>query len=128
SRTRLFLVASALGFAASAHAADIYDPPPIVMPPAPPQYVEAPAVSGGGWYLRGDINYHWSNIRGIEYITYGTPPGTNDFDTADLKGALSLGGGIGYQISRHLRTDLTADYWFKSDFRGSTSGFCFGPP
>src|SRR5690606_23219142 len=35
--------------------------------------------------------------------------------------------GVGYQINRHLRTDLTADYLFKSDFTGSTSGTCGTP-
>src|SRR6185503_1602699 len=36
--------------------------------------------------------------------------------------AFSLGGGIGYQITNYLRTDLTVDYWFDSDFNGSTTG------
>ncbi|TIU62383.1 MAG: porin family protein, partial [Mesorhizobium sp.] len=75
----------------------------------------------GGWYIRGDIDYHWSNLDSIDYITYGPPPGTNDFDFGDLKGGFSLGAGVGYKINDYLRTDLTADYWFKSDFNGQTS-------
>lgn len=105
-----------------AFAADIYEP----VPEAPAQVVYE-EVSTGGWYLRGDIDYHWSKFRGADYITYGVGPGpaplpgTNSFDFGDLKGAMSLGAGVGYQINNHLRTDLTADYWFKSDFRGQTS-------
>lgn len=109
-------------------AADLYEPPVVQAPPA--EYRE---VSYGGWYIRGDIDYHLTEFLGGDYITYGcpaacTPPGTNSFASGSFKGALSLGGGIGYQINRYLRTDLTADYFFKSGFRGSTNGTCGAPP
>lgn len=131
--TMRLLAAAAFVAPATAFAADIYQPP--IADPAPPPVVYE-EVSTGGWYLRGDLNYHWSKLRGTEYITYGCPapcaptpdPGSDDFDTTDLDGAFSLGGGIGYQINRYLRTDLTADYWFKSDFRGTSSGICGGVP
>lgn len=109
-----------------AFAADMYEPVP---EPLPPQVVYQ-EVSTGGWYLRGDIDYHWSKFRGGDYITYGVcdtgcgpvpVPGSNSFDFGKLKGAMSLGAGVGYQVNNHFRTDLTADYWFKSDFRGQTS-------
>ncbi|WP_159586161.1 outer membrane protein [Chelativorans xinjiangense] len=119
------VAAAAFAFATGAYAADIYEPPVVEMPPPP--FVEK-EVAAGGWYLRGDINYHWSKLRGTEYITYGPPPGTDDFDNTDLDGAMSLGAGVGYQMTRYLRTDFTADYWFKSDFRGTTSGECGDPP
>ncbi|WP_292898224.1 outer membrane protein [Nitratireductor sp.] len=122
----LLLIAPTAGYAA-----DLYEPPIIEAPePLPPVIQPDPAPSFGGWYIRGDIDYHWSKLRGTEYITYGVDPSTGlrgstaSFDTTDLKGAMSLGAGIGYQINRYLRTDLTADYWFKSDFTGSTSGTC----
>src|SRR5690606_10112254 len=54
-------------------------------------------------------------------------PDTDDFDSTDLKGALSIGGGVGYQITRYLRTDFTADYWFDADFRGTTTGVSCTP-
>ena len=41
----------------SATAADLYEPPVYETPP--PVY-ETPAVEYGGWYIRGDIDYHWS--------------------------------------------------------------------
>lgn len=122
------LATAAVLFSGTAFAADFYEPPVIEAPP--PQIIEK-EVSHGGWYIRGDVDYHWSKLRGTEYITYGccTPdPGSDSFDTTDLKGAMSLGAGVGYKMSKYFRADLTADYWFKSDFRGSTSGTCGGVP
>ena len=113
----------------SANAADLIEPPVVEAPP-----VYEPAPDYGGWYIRGDLDYHWSSLRGSEYITYGVDgfgnpaPGSSSFDTADLDGSFSLGAGVGYQITRYLRTDLTADYWFSADFNGSTSGVCGGAP
>ncbi|MCT8997946.1 outer membrane protein [Chelativorans intermedius] len=122
-----FVAAAAFAVATSAHAADLYEPPAVT----PPTVIEKP-VATGGWYLRGDLNYHWSKLRGSEYITYGccgvVDPGSDDFDTTDLDGAFSLGAGVGYQMSPYLRADFTADYWFDSDFRGTTSGTCGGVP
>jgi opacity protein-like surface antigen len=124
-----FLAASIMpGFTA-----DLYEPPVVDIPP-PPVY----EVQYGGWYIRGDIDYHASKFRGGEYITYGcppaecdpeVPPGMDDFDRGTFRNALSLGGGIGYRSSKYLRTDFTADYWFKSKFTGRTSGAdCGGDP
>ncbi len=113
------------GMAGPAFAADFAEPP-IVEAPPPPVYEE---VDYGGWYIRGDIDYHWSNFGGADYITYGNvvpAPGKGSFDTGDLKGAFSMGAGVGYQVNQYFRTDLTLDYWFKSDFTGSTSGVCGG--
>jgi len=129
-KLNLFVVASLLLGTSGALAADI--PVQYSAVDVPPQAFAQSSVqdsysTAGGWYLRGDLNHHWSQVRGIEYITYGAgevAPGTNQFTWTDLSGAWSLGAGVGYQINRHLRTDLTADYWFKSDFRGSTSGTC----
>lgn len=111
-----------------------------VMPAFAADYVEPvveapvyePAPAYGGWYIRGDIDYHWSDFRGADYVTYGVTccgaplPGVGTFDSGDLDGGFSLGAGVGYQITDYLRTDLTADYWFDSDFNGSTTGFCGG--
>jgi opacity protein-like surface antigen len=118
-------LALALGLVSPVLAADIYEPPVIEYQPP------APIYEAGGWYIRGDIDYHSPKLRGTEYITYGCcdpEPGTNTFDSTSLKGALSLGAGVGYQVNRYFRTDLTGDYWFKSKFRGSTSGSCGGNP
>ncbi len=97
-------------------AADMPESAPVVEQPAAPNY--------GGWYIRGDVDYHKSDFRGADYITYGNPtplPGTGSFDYGDLKGSFSLGGGVGYQVTNHFRVDVTGDYWFKSKFNGGTS-------
>jgi opacity protein-like surface antigen len=124
---RAAIAALAAGVALPAFAADM--PEPIVEPaPAAPIAYDEPDV--GGWYIRGDVDYHWSDLDGADYITYGPngEGGVGTFDTTDLKGAMSLGAGVGYQIDDHFRVDLTGDYWFDADFRGSTSGVCGGAP
>ncbi|RUT98803.1 porin family protein [Mesorhizobium sp. USDA-HM6] len=113
------------GLAGPALAADLAEPPPVEE--APPPVVEAQPVDVGGWYIRGDIDYHWSRFRGADYITYGAAPQTQgSFASGKLKGAFSAGAGVGYQVNQYFRTDLTADWMGKSNFRGSTVGFCGG--
>ncbi|MER8960006.1 outer membrane protein [Mesorhizobium sp. M0701] len=119
---RMALLAALFAGAGPAFAADFVEPPVVEEAPPPIAY-EQPA-DFGGWYIRGDIDYHWSKFRGADYITYGPPPGTGTFDSGKLKSAFSAGAGVGYQIDRHFRTDLTADWMSKSTFRGSTSGIC----
>lgn len=115
---RLTLVAALVcGSMSAANAADIYEPPVVEAPP-----VYQP-VDFGGWYIRGDLGYRWSDFRGADYITYGYYPGTGTLD-GDLDGGWSIGGGVGYQINRYLRTDVTLDYWGGTDFTGETSGWC----
>ncbi len=111
--------------AGAAYAADMSYPP---VEPAPPPVVYQQDEAYGGWYIRGDVDYHWSDFRGANYTLYNAPGSSNDFDFGDLRGAPSLGLGVGYQITRNLRTDVTGDYWFKSDFTGQTSGFCGNDP
>ncbi|WP_442581166.1 outer membrane protein [Mesorhizobium sp. ASY16-5R] len=97
-----------------------YVEPPVIEAPAEQVVYDAPNV--GGWYIRGDIDYHWMDFRDADYITGS--PGNNGTLDGDLKGAMSLGAGIGYQVNDYFRVDLTGDYFFESDFDGSTSGFC----
>ena len=105
--------------------ADIYEPP--VVEYDPPAVVEYGDESYGGWYIRGDIAYRHSKFRGAEYTLYNPPFVSNDFDFGKLKGSYSIGGGVGYKITSHLRTDVTIDWMGKSKFRGQTSGFCNTP-
>ena len=123
--TRKVLIAGLLAVVAGpAMAADMVEPQVVEQEPAPAY--EAPSY--GGWYIRGDVDYHWSKTRGIQYTTYGAPGGYSEFDSYKLRAAPSLGLGIGYQIDNHFRVDLTGDYWFKANFRGSTSGTCGALP
>lgn len=103
--------------ATSAFAADLYQPE---APQAPP---EVSVASSNGWYLRGDVGYAFEKLRGANYFQ-GSNSSMADFSSAKIKNNATIGGGIGYQINDYLRTDVTADYLFKSDFRGSTKGDC----
>ena len=109
-------------FGTPALAADYVEPPVVEAPPVQQIAYEEPSY--GGWYIRGDIDYHGLRFKGADYILYGAPGVNGSFDSGKLKGAFSLGGGVGYQVNKYFRTDITGDYLFKSSFRGSTSGFC----
>lgn len=104
----------------AARAADIIEQPMVIEQPAPVMI-----ESSGGWYIRGDVDYHRAKMRGSIYAVSG---GTSEFTTTEIDDSWSLGGGIGYNVSKHFRVDLTADYWMKANFRGSTTGTCGAPP
>lgn len=109
----------------SATAADLYQAEPA------PAYVEAPEVQitqASGWYLRGDVGYSFNKLRGAHYYQGGPGGYLADFETAKIKDSYLVGAGVGYQFNNYFRSDLTFDYMGKSDFRGSTSGFCGGGP
>lgn len=116
---RTALAALLAGVASQALAADLVEP---VVEPAPVVAAE-PVVADdlGGWYIRGDVGYNWSKTGDIDYINYGDP-GHYGHLRGDLDGAFSLGGGVGYQATDHFRVDLTADHWFKRDFKGTSAG------
>ncbi|PYB73155.1 MULTISPECIES: outer membrane protein [Rhizobium] len=115
----IFAVAAAALLASSvAHAADLYQPEP------QPAYVDAPEVTvaeASGWYLRGDLGYNFNKLRGAEFFQ-GSNDTVGEFNTASIKDSFTVGAGVGYQVNSYLRTDLTFDYMFKSDFNGSTTG------
>ncbi|WP_119256733.1 outer membrane protein [Shinella zoogloeoides] len=102
----------------SGYAADLYEP----------QVIEAPVqetaiVETSGWYLRGDAGWSYNKMRGAHYFQ-GSNDTDADFDYTRLKSGFVIGGGVGYQINDHFRTDVTLDYMFKSNFRGGTTGLC----
>lgn len=98
----------------AANAADLLVDPPVI---------EAPEVkSAGGWYLRGDITY---DTYEMDNPNFSVPGGTQvGFTSAEADEAFDIGFGVGYQFNEYLRADLTGEYVFSSDFRGSTSGVC----
>lgn len=115
------VVAAMLGSTAT-FAADFYEPPLEQPISEPVQIAEA-----SGWYLRGDVGYAFTNLRGAHFYQ-GPGRFVRDFDDADLDDTYSVGVGVGYQINNYLRTDVTLDYLGKTDFEGSTSGTCgLGP-
>jgi len=109
-----------LGMSA-AKAADIL--PPIVEAP----YIEAPVYEpvsvASGWYLRGDVGYSWNKLRGADFFQ-GSNATYVPFASASLRGAYTVGGGIGYKATEHLRFDATLDFTGRSRFTGSTTGSC----
>lgn len=113
------LAALFAGVAGQALAADLLEPP-VVEPPPAVDYAPAPAF--GGWYIRGDVDYHWTDWRDGDYVLYGERGGRGHFKEGDLDESWSLGAGVGYQINDYLRTDLTVDYFADADFRGKTEG------
>ncbi|RLQ88674.1 outer membrane protein [Notoacmeibacter ruber] len=111
----------------TAFAADIYVPEPeVLVEPAPVSYEPVPVADNafGGWYIRGDVIYGAHNEMGD--ITYRTSDGENDFSYTDLDESWGVGGAIGVNVHKHLRTEFGVDWYKKYDFRGSTTGFC-GP-
>jgi opacity protein-like surface antigen len=103
---------AALGCISSALGADM------LFPPAMREVGRSAIVEvGTGWYLRGDAGY-------VDYIA---PKDRRDaildqsFDTARLKKTWSAGGGFGYKFLNFFRADVTADYRFESEFRGTSS-------
>ncbi|MBK8456590.1 MAG: porin family protein [Phyllobacteriaceae bacterium] len=122
--SRVFAAGVALLVLTPAFAADMTEPP--MIEPAPPVVYEEPDM--GGWYIRGDLDYHLAGFRGADYITYGPPAGTNSFTTGALSNSWSIGGGVGYQATKHFRVDATLDYMLRSTFTGSTTGTCAGLP
>ncbi len=119
-KTSLLAAAAVLLVSTTAtYAADLYQPEPAPIMEAP----EVTVAEASGWYLRGDVGYSFNHLRGAEYYQ-GSNANLVDFEDAELKDAFSVGAGVGYQINNYLRTDLTFDYMFKSDFDGSTIGSC----
>lgn len=114
-------VAALSGSATFAQAADIIDPPVVELPePMAP----AEPVSSGGWYLRGDIGYAHNRIGTIDYFTSGGGLIGSGTLTGSVSSNYSGGVGIGYDTGNYLRTDLTVDYFSKSNFLGSSTGTC----
>ncbi|WP_411033390.1 outer membrane protein [Shinella sp. BYT-45] len=111
------VVAVLLTGSTSGYAADLYEPQVIEAP------VQETVIETGGWYLRGDAGWSYNKLRGAHYFQ-GSNSLVRDFDTARLKSGFTIGGGVGYQINDHFRTDVTLDYMFKSKFNGSTTGGC----
>lgn len=81
-----------------------------------PIFVEEPELPqvqiGGGWYLRGDIGYKVYRDPKVSFASV-------DFKNEELDPTGVVGVGIGYRVNDYLRTDLTLDYEWNSDFRGT---------
>ena len=109
------LLVAGLAAPQMANAADLLIDPPIIEAP------EVVTQQSGGWYLRGDITYDIHSMDNPMYSAGGTEL---TFATAETSEAFDIGLGVGYQINENFRVDLTGEYLFSSDFRGTTVGTC----
>lgn len=118
---KMMFGAIALLAAHGAFAADLIPPSePVPLTPSEPIQV----TEASGWYLRGDVGYSVNKLKGAWFHQGGWSSDETDFTTGSLRNGFTIGGGVGYQVSSYLRADVTLDYLFKGDFRGSTTGSC----
>ena len=101
---------------------------PQAFPPPMPQYVQAPAVSGG-WYLRGDVGVGAQNFNDFPHFQTNAAfvwPASWRIDQKDMKSATFIAFGVGYAWNNWLRFDATAEYRSKVPFKvlGSYAEFC----
>ncbi|WOH67446.1 outer membrane protein [Bradyrhizobium sp. BWA-3-5] len=92
----------------------------------PPAYAPPPVVEDfGGWYLRGDIGFSNQSVKRLNNALDSTLLTQNqqlDFATAGIFGL-----GVGYQVNRWFRADVTGEYRGKSSFSGlDLNTFNFG--
>ncbi len=67
-----------------------------------------------GWYLRGDVAYHWGAIDSAQ-SSVGINPGSSKLDNG-------LDGGVGFGFKRSwLRTDVTFDYFSPFKYKGTVA-------
>jgi opacity protein-like surface antigen len=109
----LLAAGAATLFSTCAFAADLpIAPPPMYAPPPPADF--------GGWYLRGDIgfsNQRVSSVRSTNAALYTPLTSLNQQTGFDSGGIFDVG--VGYQFNSWFRTDFTAQYRGRSNFKGS---------
>lgn len=102
------------GFSVPATAADLYEPTPYVAP--------TPVPSVGGWYIRGHLGMSNQHFDRLEYQYFDVPGFTQNWlDDGDFDSAPIGGVGIGYQFNKWLRSDVTAEFRGKANFRALDS-------
>src|SRR5436190_10611750 len=83
--------------------------------PVKAPYYHEPVVEAGGWYLRGDVGVGAQSFKSFDFTqtnvaTGGPWPASWRIDQKDVKDAVFIGAGIGYQWNSWLRFDLTGEY------------------
>ncbi len=111
----LSLTAAAMVSSTVAYAADLPAPIFVEEPELPPVEI------GGGWYLRGDIGYKVYKKPQANFASV-------KFKDEELDPTGVVGVGVGYRVNDFLRTDVTLDYEWDSDFTGHVDcpGLCDG--
>jgi opacity protein-like surface antigen len=107
-----------VALSSAASAADLLPPPPQVEPP-PPAFIDA-----GGWYLRGDLGIGFNNTNNGATDSpsplggYGPGQASDNWYNAALSEAALFDLGVGYQVNRWFRVDVTGELRGGSSFSG----------
>ena len=101
----------------AASAADLLPPPPVMEPPPPI------AVDAGGWYLRGDVGVGFNNTASATTSPsplngYAAGQANDNWYNSALSEAALFDLGVGYQVNRWFRADVTGELRGGSEFSG----------
>ena len=120
SKMRSVVVGAVLliGSTAGAAAADMWVPAGSMKDGGVPVDPSVAIYEGATWYLRGDIGYVWNEDPDVYARDQYLPGIRHTFDGSTMEDTWSIGAGIGYYFSRHLRGDLTIDYRSESGVKG----------
>jgi len=106
----LIAAGAATLFSTFAFAADLpIAPPPMYAPPPPADF--------GGWYLRGDIGFSNQSMKNIRKSDNPVLTSLNETNTFDTGGIFDVG--VGYRFNSWFRTDVTAQYRGRSNYKGT---------
>jgi len=95
-----------------ARAADMPGYPALPLPlPAPEELAPQIEEFISGWYLRGDIGYRYQQVKSAS-------DAANDYSDQSIHDPAVLGVGAGLKY-KWFRTDVTADYGWRSEFSGT---------
>jgi opacity protein-like surface antigen len=102
---------------ASAFAADVPLPPPVMQTPVMPIMMPAPVEAESRWYLRGDVGVGAVQSAGVDW----QPNPLNNFTDFTIQSfgmgdQAFLNVGAGYEFNNWLRFDFTAEYRTKASF------------
>jgi Opacity protein and related surface antigens len=76
-----------------------------------------PLEAAGGWYLRGDIGYKIYDDPKVKF----DHASLGSVSKVSLDDTWMIGVGAGYKMNDYFRADVTLDYEFQSDFKGTVT-------
>ncbi len=118
SKALILATVVAVGASSAAFGADLLPPPPPLEP--------IPVDVGGGWYLRGDVGVgavqmsSWrSTLQPYDETGQSLATSGNYFAPAfsSIGDQAFAGVGVGYQVNRWFRADITGEYRAEANYR-----------